>query len=91
MNLSPALLDLLACPIDKRALLYLEDLDLFYNPRLRRSYRIEDGIPTLLAEQAVPVGEDAHVRYLGRAAEADARITLRASFDALLQPAWPMP
>ena len=39
MSLDPLLLNLLACPIDKQALLYLAEYDVLYNPRLRRSYR----------------------------------------------------
>ena len=36
MSLDPLLLNLLACPIDKQALLYLAEDDVLYNPRLRR-------------------------------------------------------
>ncbi|MBW8711052.1 MAG: Trm112 family protein, partial [Mycobacterium sp.] len=39
-----------------------------YNPRLRRAYRIEDGIPGLLVDEAVAVTDDAeHQRMLDRA------------------------
>ena len=51
MSLDPLLLDLLACPIDKQPLLYLAEYDVLYNPRLRRSYQIRDGIPVMLADQ----------------------------------------
>ena len=54
MALENALLDILVCPIDKRGLLYFADDAVLYNPRLRRLYRIEDGIPLMLASQAVP-------------------------------------
>ena len=40
MSLDTLLLNLLACPIDKQALLYLAEYDVLYNPRLRRSYQI---------------------------------------------------
>jgi uncharacterized protein YbaR (Trm112 family) len=41
---------------------------MLYNPRLRRAYRIEDGIPVLLIDEAVAVTDDAeHERLLGRA------------------------
>jgi uncharacterized protein len=35
-----------------------------YNPRLRRLYRIEDGIPLMLAKQAVPVPDEEHQRLM---------------------------
>ena len=44
MSLDDQLLRLLACPIDKEALLYFPDDGVLYNPRLRRSYRVETGI-----------------------------------------------
>jgi len=64
MALEDALLDILVCPIDKRGLLYFADDALLYNPRLRRLYRIEDGIPLMLAHQAVPVPEREHQRMV---------------------------
>ncbi|MGV0802023.1 Trm112 family protein, partial [Mycolicibacterium elephantis] len=39
-----------------------------YNPRLRRAYRIDDGIPVLLIDEAIAVDDDAeHQRMLDRA------------------------
>jgi len=64
MALENALLDILVCPIDKRGLLYFADEAVLYNPRLRRLYRIEDGIPLMLASQAVPVPEEEHQRMM---------------------------
>jgi len=64
MALEDALLDILVCPIDKRGLLYFADDALLYNPRLRRLYRIEDGIPLMLAHQAAPVPEREHQRMV---------------------------
>ena len=52
MALEDALLDILVCPIDKRGLLYFADDAVLYNPRLRWLYRIEDGIPLMLANAA---------------------------------------
>ena len=66
MPLDEALLDILVCPIDKRGLLYFADAAVLYNPRLRRLYRIEDGIPRMLASQAVPVPEREHQRLMSR-------------------------
>jgi uncharacterized protein len=64
MALEDALLDILVCPIDKHGLLYFADEAVLYNPRLRRLYRIEDGIPLMLANQAVPVPEEEHQRLM---------------------------
>jgi uncharacterized protein len=64
MALEDALLDILVCPIDKRGLLYFADDAVLYNPRLRRLYRIEGGIPMMLADQAVPVPDHEHRRLV---------------------------
>jgi len=67
MAFDETLLEILVCPIDKRGLLYFADEALLYNPRLRRSYRIENDIPVLLAQAAAPVPDDEHARLLERA------------------------
>jgi uncharacterized protein len=67
MALDETLLDILVCPIDKRGLLYFADEALLYNPRLRRSYRIENDIPVMLAHNAAPVADDEHARLIERA------------------------
>jgi uncharacterized protein len=64
MALEQALLDILVCPIDKRGLLYFADDAVLYNPRLRRLYRIENDIPLMLPEQAVPVPDEEHKRLV---------------------------
>jgi len=51
-GLSPELLALLACPEDKGPLYYFEDLAALYNPRLQRVYRVRDGIPVMLIDEA---------------------------------------
>jgi len=66
MALEDALLDILVCPIDKRGLLYFAGDAVLYNPRLRRLYRIENGVPLMLASQAVPVPEEEHHRLIKR-------------------------
>lgn len=76
MTLDDALLRILACPIDKRELLYFADEAVLYNPRLRRAYRIENGIPVLLAGRAEPIGEKEHERLAMRATCGDAVVTL---------------
>jgi len=64
MTLEDALLDILVCPIDKQGLLYFADDAVLYNPRLRRLYRIQGGVPLMLASQAVPVPEEEHNRLM---------------------------
>lgn len=54
MSLDPKLLDVLACPKDKGPLSYLEDEQLLVNERLGIAYRIDDGIPVLLIDEATP-------------------------------------
>ena len=66
--LDDKLLSILVCPEDRGPLLLIGDDEFLYNPRLRRVYRIEDGIPVLLVDEAVPVTDDAeHERMLSRA------------------------
>ena len=48
MTLDPKLLEILACPEDKGALLWFEGEAALYNPRLRRRYSVVDGIPVIL-------------------------------------------
>jgi uncharacterized protein YbaR (Trm112 family) len=76
MTLDNALLRILACPIDKRELLYFADEAVLYNPRLRRAYRIENGIPVMLVGRAEPIDEDEHERLEKRATCGDAVVTL---------------
>lgn len=54
------LLDILVCPVDRGPLIHVENL--LYNPRLHKAYRIEDGIPVLLADEAADVGPEEHER-----------------------------
>ncbi len=85
MSLDPLLLDLLACPIDKQALLYLDEEGLLYNPRLRRLYHVRDDIPVLLADRGETVTGERHQDLLRRAAADGAQATLRVPLrDALL-------
>ena len=72
MALDETLLDILVCPIDKRGLLYFADEALLYNPRLRCSYRIENDIPVMLAQQAAQVPDDEHARLIERARSGEA-------------------
>jgi uncharacterized protein len=66
--LDERLLKLLVCPEDRGPLLVVGDDEMLYNPRLRRAYRVEDGIPVLLVDEAVAVtDDDEHQRLLDRA------------------------
>jgi uncharacterized protein YbaR (Trm112 family) len=67
MALNPKLLDILACPEDKGPLLYFEDEDSLYNPRLKRRYAIRDDIPIMLIDEAEAVGDVEHQRLMAKA------------------------
>lgn len=77
MALDEKLLDILVCPQDRGPLLLVDNERLreehgtsrfLYNPRLRQAYRIEDGIPVLLIDEAVAITDDAeHQRMLENA------------------------
>ena len=79
MSLDPLLLDVLACPEDKGPLLWFEDEDVLYNPRLRKSYAVVDGVPVLLTDEAVVVGESEHERLMDKAESNQVRATGPAS------------
>ena len=62
--LDETLLSILVCPQDRGPLLLVDD-QFLYNPRLRQAYRIDDGIPVLLVDEAVAVSDEAeHLRML---------------------------
>jgi uncharacterized protein YbaR (Trm112 family) len=75
MPLDPLLLDVLACPVDKGPLLWFEDEDILYNPRLRKSYRVVDGVPVLLVEEGADVSESEHERLNLKAEKGGVRAT----------------
>jgi uncharacterized protein YbaR (Trm112 family) len=65
--LDERLLSILVCPQDRGPLTLIDD-EFLYNPRLRCAYRIEDGIPVLLVDEAVAITDGAeHQRLLDRA------------------------
>ena len=68
MALNPKLLEILACPEDKGPLLYFEDEQSLYNPRLKRRYSIKDDIPIMLIDEAETVPDDEHTRLTEKAA-----------------------
>ena len=67
MALDSTLLSILACPEDKGPLLYFADEDGLYNPRLQRRYRVDDGIPVMLIDEAEKVDDAEHARLLAKA------------------------
>ena len=67
MALDDTLLAILVCPQDRGPLLFVDDS--LYNPRLRRKYRIDGGIPVLLIDEAVDVDDDEHERLVAAAGQ----------------------
>jgi uncharacterized protein YbaR (Trm112 family) len=68
MTLDARLLEILACPIDKQGLLYFNDENLLYNPRLQKGYRVHDGIPVMLPDEALDMDGAEHDRLVAKAA-----------------------
>ena len=66
MTIDHELLKILACPEDKGELLYLEDENILYNPRIRRAYPIREGIAVLLISEAEAVTEEKHTELTRR-------------------------
>jgi uncharacterized protein YbaR (Trm112 family) len=67
MALDPQLLEILACPEDKGPLLYFEQENSLYNPRLKRRYSIQEDIPVMLVEEAETVDDAEHERLMAKA------------------------
>jgi uncharacterized protein len=67
MSLDQSLLAILVCPEDRGSLLFVDEC--LYNPRLQRKYRIDDGIPVLLIDEAVTVDDDEHRRLVAAAGQ----------------------
>ncbi|UQX12524.1 Trm112 family protein [Candidatus Mycobacterium methanotrophicum] len=63
------LLSILVCPADRGPLVLVGegDEEFLYNPRMRRAYRIEGGIPVLLVDEAIEISEDEHTQFMARA------------------------
>jgi uncharacterized protein YbaR (Trm112 family) len=70
MALDAKLLEILACPEDKGPLLYFEDENALYNPRLKRRYEVRDDIPIMLIDEAETV-DDAEDQRLTAKAETE--------------------
>ena len=78
MSLSPALLEILACPEDKGPLFYLETEAVLYNPRLTRTYEIRDDIPVMLIDESTTVDATEHDRLMAIVADQ----SIEATFEA---------
>jgi uncharacterized protein len=76
MALDPLLLEVLACPEDKGPLLYFADEDLLYNPRLRRSYAVSDGIPNMLIDEATKVDDSENERLMAKSSSGGSTSTM---------------
>ena len=68
MTLDRTLLGILACPEDKGSLFYIESENILFNPRLKRSYAVIDGIPVMLIEESTRVTDAEHARLESRIA-----------------------
>ena len=75
MSLDPLLLDVLACPVDKGPLLWFEDEDVLYNPRLQRATRWSTACPCCWCDEAVDVGDAEHERLMAKAEKDKVRAT----------------
>ena len=65
--IEPKMLEIMACPEDKGPLLYFEAESSFYNPRLKKRYRIENDIPVMLIDESETVDGSEHLRLLALA------------------------
>jgi len=68
MALSKDLLDILVCPESKQPLLYFEQEGFLFCPASRLKYRIDEGIPVMLIEDAERVDEATAAELAARAA-----------------------
>jgi len=64
MSLDPQLLDILVCPEDKGALVYVESEGVLLNERLLRTYPVRDNIPVMLIDEASQISDDEVQRLL---------------------------
>ncbi len=55
--LSPDLLAVLVCPVSKQPLVYVASDDVLVCPSSRLRYRIDNGVPVMLADEAQSLSE----------------------------------
>ena len=69
------LLEILACPKDKGNLIYLDDEEMLYNPRLQMRYEVRQGIPVMLIDEATTVNQVEHQRIMAKVAQLNLKPT----------------
>jgi uncharacterized protein len=69
MALPRELLDVLVCPKSKQPLVYFETEGFLLCPASRLRYRIDDGVPVLLVDEATEVSAAEIERLLSQAKE----------------------
>jgi uncharacterized protein YbaR (Trm112 family) len=65
----------LACPKDKGNLIYLDDEEMLYNPRLQMRYEVRQGIPVMLIDEATTVNQVEHERIMAKVAQLNLKPT----------------
>ncbi|MDA8290543.1 MAG: Trm112 family protein [Actinomycetota bacterium] len=81
VGLDPLLIEILVCPEDKQPLWYLDDESALVNLRLRRRYRVADGIPVLLVGESEEL-DDEELARLASKVEASGVLTGTGAGDA---------
>jgi uncharacterized protein len=67
MPLARELLDVLVCPKSKQPLVYFESDSFLFCPASNLKYRIDNGVPVLLVEEASPVPDGEAAMLMKRA------------------------
>ena len=74
-SVNSQLLEILACPKDKGNLIYLDDEEMLYNPRLQMRYEVRQGIPVMLIDEATTVNQVEHERIMAKVAQLNLKPT----------------
>ncbi|MFG0315679.1 MAG: Trm112 family protein [Planctomycetota bacterium JB042] len=69
MALDQELLDILACPESKAPLVYFEEEQFLFCPTSKLKYRIEDGIPVMLVDEAERLSDEEAAKLVAQAKE----------------------
>ena len=80
--LPPSLVEILVCPKTKQPLIYFpkgeadtdESAAFFVSVTARLRYRIDDGVPVMLVEEATELSADAVAKLVSRARELGLRV-----------------
>ena len=75
LSVNSRLLEILACPKDKGNLIYLDDEEMLYNPRLQMRYEVRQGIPVMLIDEATIVNQVEHERIMAKVAQLNLKPT----------------